>query len=87
MAVNFWGRDQQRAFFYVRVFNPFKPSYRNTFLAQCHRKNELEKRWAYDERIREIEHGSFSPLVFFTAGGMSQTATVVYNRIASPLTG
>ncbi|CAB4009121.1 Hypothetical predicted protein [Paramuricea clavata] len=70
----------------VRVFNPFAPSYRNTSLSQCYRKNELEKRRAYDERIREVEHGSFSPLVFSTAGGMGATANVVYKRIASLMT-
>ena len=83
VAESFWGRDRQRAFFDVRVFNPFAPSYRNTSLSQCYRKNELEKRRAYDERIREVEHGSFSPLVFSTAGGMGATANVVYKRIAS----
>ena len=42
--------------------------------------------WAispYEERVREIEHGSFSPLVFSTAGGMGPIATTVYKRIAS----
>ena len=60
--------------------DPFAHSYRNTSLARC---NEMEKRRAYDERVREIEHGSFSPLVFSTSGGMGTTATVVYKRIAS----
>ena len=83
VAENFWGRDWQRAFFDVRVFNPFAPSYRNTTLSQCYRRNELEKRRAYDERIREMEHGSFSPLVFSTAGGMGSTANVVYKRLTS----
>ena len=50
VAENFWGRDRQSAFFDVRVFNPFAPSYRNISLVQCYRKNELEKRRAYDER-------------------------------------
>ena len=67
----------------IRVFNPFAPSYRNTALTQCYHRNELEKRRAYDERIREVEHGSFSPLVFSAAGGMGATANVVYKRIAS----
>ena len=67
VATSFWGRDRQRAFFDVRVFNPFAQSYRDTSLPQCYRRNEMEKRRAYDERIREIEHGSFSPLVFSTA--------------------
>ena len=78
IAENFWGRDRQCAFFDdVRVFNPFAQSHRNTPLAQCYRRNEMEKRRQYDERVREIEHGSFSPLVFTTSGGMGT------NRIVS----
>ena len=44
--------------------------------------HEWNKR-EYEERVREIEHGSFSPLVFSTAGGMGPIATTVYKRIAS----
>ena len=86
VAESFWGNDRQNrqsTFFDVRVFNPFAPSYQNTSLAQCYRKKELEKKRAYDKRVREIEHGSFSPLVFSTSGGMGATATVVYKRIAT----
>ena len=39
------------------------------------RKQEKEKKRAYEEQIREVEHGSFSPLVFTTAGGMGATGT------------
>ena len=42
-----------------------------------------EKKREYDQRVREVEHGSFSPLVFSTSGGMGPTANVVYKRIAS----
>ena len=52
-------------------------------LSQCYHSNELEKRRAYDERVREIEHGSFSPLVFLTSGGMGSTDIVVYKGLAS----
>ena len=83
VAENFWSRDRQRSFFDVRVFNPLSPTYHNTSLAQCFRRNKLEKRRAYDERIREIEHGSFSPLVFSTSGSMGPTATTVYKRLAA----
>ena len=82
---SFWGRDRQSAFFDVRVFNPFAPCYRSSTLAQCYRKNELEKKREYEEHVREIEHGSFSPLVFSAAGGMGPIATVMYKRLASPL--
>ena len=64
-ADDFWGGDRNRAFFDVRVFSPFAQSHRNTSLSQCYMKNERDKRRAYDQRIREVEHGSFSPLVFF----------------------
>ena len=83
MAENFWGRDRQHAFFDVWVFNPFAQSHLSTPLAQCYRKQEMEKKRNYEERVREVEHGSFSPLVFTTAGGMGATATVVYKRLAS----
>ena len=85
MAQSFWGRDRQSAFFDVRVFNPHAPCYRNSSLAQCYRKNELEKKRAYEERVREVEHGSFSPLVFSAAGGMGSIASIVYKRLASLL--
>ena len=82
-AERFWGGDRQHAFFDIRVFNPFTPSYRYTPLAQCYCRNKMEKKRAYDQRVREIEHGSFSPLVFSTTGGMGTTATVVYKQLAS----
>ena len=66
----------------VRVFNPFAQSHCKSTLAQCYRKNEQKKR-AYDERVREVEHGSFSPLVFSTSGGIDPIATVIYRRLAS----
>ena len=83
VAESFWGKDRQRAFFDVRVFNPYAQSHRNTSLTQCYKQNELQKKRAYDQRVREIEHGSFSPLVFSTTGGMGPTATIVYKRLAS----
>ena len=83
VAENFWGRDRQNAFFDVRVFNPYAPSHRGTTLVQCYRRNEQEKKRAYEERVREVEHGSFSPLIFSTSGGMGPIATVVYKRIAT----
>ena len=42
-ADSFWGNDRQCAFFYIRVFNPLTPSYQNTPLAQCYKRNEQEK--------------------------------------------
>ncbi len=81
IAPTFRGPNFRESGIDVRVFNPFAQSYRDTSLSQYYRRNEMEKERAYDERVREIEHGSFSP--FSTSGGMATTATVVYKRIAS----
>ena len=82
-ADDFWGGDRNRAFFDVRVFSPFAQSHRNTSLSQCYMKNERDKRRVYDQRIREVEHGSFSPLVFPQQEEWDQQP--VYKRIASML--
>ena len=67
----------------LSIFNPHAPSYRNKSTMQCYRSNEQEMKRAYEERVREIEHGSFAPLVFSISGGMGPIATTVYKRMAS----
>ena len=47
-----------------------------------YRRHELEKRHAYKERVREVEHGSFTPLVFSTSGGMGRAANTTYKHLA-----
>ena len=44
------------------MFNPYAPSNKNTTIEKCFRKHQLEKKRAYDQRVREIEHASFTPL-------------------------
>ena len=78
-----FGPRTGKAFFDVKVFNPFSRSNVNTPLAQCHRHLEQDKRRSYEHRVREVERGCFSPMVFSTLGGLSPTATIVYKRIAS----
>jgi len=70
----------------VRVFNPLAKSHFNQSLTSCYRKNENEKKRTYEERIRNVEHGTFTPLVFSVAGGMGPIATTqIYKRLASLL--
>lgn len=37
----------------------------------------------YEKCVREIEYGSFTPLVFSCSGGMGPLASIVYKRLAS----
>ena len=39
-------------------------------------QNEKEKKWANEQRINEVEHGSFTPLVFSATDGMAEAVTV-----------
>ena len=66
----------------MRVFNPHAPSNRHP---NCYRKHELEKKRQYEQRVREVEHASFTPLVMSATGGMANQATVFYKRLASSL--
>ena len=84
-AHGFWGDKQQRAFFDVRVFNPHAQSYCKSSLIATYRRNEREKRRAYEQRIIEVEHGSFTPLVLSATGGMGPAATITYKRMTSLL--
>ena len=81
----FWGCSRERTFLDIRVFNPFAPSNRQTSISATYRSHERVKKRQYCERICEIEHGTFSPLVFSLTGGMAKEATVFYKRLASLL--
>ena len=45
----------------------------------------LLKREFYESCIREVEHSTFTPLVFSATGGMGNEATIFYKIIASLL--
>ena len=84
-ANGFWGGRFERAFFDVRVFNPQAPSNRHPQPATCYRRHEKEKKRVYEQRIRDIEHGSFAPLVMSVTGGMGRIPQFIYKRLASML--
>ena len=83
-AHGFWTRGE-RAFFDIRVFDPVAVSYMNQSLEASHRKQEEHKRRCYEERIINVEHGSFTPLIFTIAGGMSRGTQKFYDRLAEML--
>ena len=61
-AQGFWVDRHRRAYFDVRVFYPNALSYRNLQHGSIYHQHE--------DQIREVEHSSFTPLVFSTSGGM-----------------
>lgn len=82
-AKGFWGNGGQDAFFDVRVFHPNAPSYRFSKLPSLYRQHETKKKTEYGRRVREVERGCFTPLVFTTGGGAAPEAMVFLKRLAS----
>ena len=64
--------------FRLKGFRPQRLRYRNRSLQQCHVMNEQENKRAYNERILQIDHGTFSPLVFSINGSMGRECQKFY---------
>ena len=80
-ARGFWISGQM-AFFDVRVFNPSAKRYENQETAKTYDTNEKEKKKQYNDRIMQVEHGTFTPLVMSATGGMGRECRKFYARLA-----
>jgi hypothetical protein len=80
----FWN-DKRQAYFDVKVVSPFARSYVNLKPAQLFRQAEQAKIREYAERIREVEHGDFDPLVFTCTGGMAPRSSLILKRLAGQI--
>ena len=83
-ARGFWVTGQV-AFFDLRIFNPMATRYVNMNLSKAFEINEKEKKRAYNDRIQQIEHGSFTPLIFACTGGMGRECRKFYARLAEAI--
>ena len=81
-AEGFWGHRFKMVYFDVRVFCPLSATSMSKSLAASYRENELVKKRKYEERVREVEHSGFSPLVFSTSGGCGPIATSFLKRLS-----
>ena len=83
-ARGFWQRYAM-AFFDVKVFNPFASTYLPRKLEAVFASKETEKRTAYNERCIQIEHGSFTPLVFSAFGGAGRETSQFISKLIEKL--
>ena len=75
----------ERCFVDARVFNPFAPSNSSTSLSSASKKHENIKRRTYGQRIREVEHALFIPIVLAATEGLTHEATIFYKYLAALL--
>ena len=83
-ARGFW-REGQNAYFDVRVTNPNNASQQSSTIKAVLRKHEQEKKRQYNRRVMEVEHGSFTPLVFTTTGVMSHECSIFHKSLAEKI--
>ena len=81
-AEGFWGHRFQRVLFDVRVFCPLSATNSSRSLQMCYKENEDIKKRKYDERVREVEHSFFPPLVFSSSGGCAPIASLFIKRLS-----
>ena len=69
----------------IRISDPNTNRYLNGTLPRCHEINEKEKKRNYNNRILQIEHGTFTPLVFSIYGSMGRDCKKFYSKLAELL--
>ena len=79
-----WGGRFEKTYFDVRVLNPLAPT-NSHGSAGMYRVHERERKRVYEQRVREVEHSSFTPLVLSATGGMGNEATTFFKCLASLL--
>ena len=76
-----WEKGHQ-AFIHVSVLDPNASRYLNTSIQQCYSINEKEKKRNCNERILQIDHDTFAPLVFSLYGRLGRKCKTFYSRLA-----
>ena len=80
-ARGFWW-EGQNAFFDVRITNTNLESQRHLTSEKIFTKHEREKKIQYNNRIMNVEHGTFTPLVFSVNGEMAKECLKFHKFVA-----
>ena len=83
-ARGFWRRGQT-AFYDIRVTHVNSKTNSKKSTRDIFREHEQAKKREYLERVLEVEHASFTPLVFGTNGGMGNECQQFINTLAEKL--
>ena len=70
-----------RTFFDVKIFNPHAASCPRNIKDAC-KQQESQKKLKYEQRIVDVEHSTFNPLIFACTGEARPSASEVISRLA-----
>jgi hypothetical protein len=73
----------EKNFLDIKVFHPNCQSYIGKDIDKLYVEHERIKKRAYQERVLNVEHASFTPIVFSTTGGAGPEANRHHKRVAS----
>ena len=83
-ARGFW-RNGQNAFFDIVVTNTNCVSQSSMSASKIYAKHEAIKKRSYNQRIMQVEHGTFTPLVFSVNGGVGPECERFHKHIAEKI--
>ena len=72
----------ERTFFDIRVTHANADTYKDKTLSEVYKLHESMKKNAYNDRVLQVEKGSFVPLVFTTSGGFGPECEKFNKRLA-----
>ena len=65
--------------------HPNSPTYEKKDMEQIYKAHEMRKMKKYNNRIIQVEKGTFTPLIYSTNGGWGPQATRYHKRLAEKL--
>ena len=72
-------------YFDTRVTNTNSKSQQHKTLEKIYRTHELEKKRDYNERVQNIEFGTFTPLIYSIKGGLGPECETFYKHLADKI--
>ena len=83
-ALGFW-QPLNRVFFDLRVINPLAQTNVAKKIPDMYKYHEKAKKREYNDRILQIEKGTFTPLIFSCSRGIAPEATRFVKQIRSTI--
>ena len=76
---------EQNAFFEFRIVYPFALSYLKMTPADLYQHVAHLRKMEYEQRINQVDNGSFTPMIMLSTGGMGSEMTVAMKHLARKL--
>ena len=80
-----YGETVKTRFFYVRIANTNSTSQDNVKTEKVLLRHEKEKNREYNRRVMNIEHGTFTPLVFSVSGVLGKECSMFHKHMVEKI--